>query len=84
MSLNNLLYTALEEGLKQGDSSLCPRLSCCRSPTQERHGHTRESPAKTIKVMGGLEHPSCEERLRELGLLCLGMRRLSQGVSDET
>lgn len=53
-----------------------------QEPKQERHGHTRESPAKASKVMEEQEHPSCEERLRELGLLCLVMIRLSQGVSS--
>lgn len=46
-----------------------------------RHGPTGESPVKAMRMMKDLEHHSCEERLREVGLLSLEKRRLS-GISS--
>jgi len=52
---------------------LCPVLGY---PVQERHRHTVDSSTKGARMMKGLEHLSCKERLRELGELSLEKRRL--------
>lgn len=38
-------------------------------PAQERHGPLGEGPEDDHKMVSGVEHLSCEERLRKLGLI---------------
>lgn len=51
------------------------------SPVQERHRHTgvRQRAAKVIK---GLQHLTCEERLEEMGLFSLETKRYLSSVHN--
>ena len=67
------LYPAL---VRPHLGTLCPFLG---SLVQEIHEFTGESPGKGRKFIKGLEHPSSEERLRELELFS-PERRWPRGI----
>ena len=56
--------------------------ACCSgSPVQDRCEHTGDSQGLGWRVIKQLEHVSCEERLRELGLFSL-VRKRPRRISD--
>jgi len=71
----------LREGILSHCSALVrPHLESCHpgleALAQERHGPVGAGPEEATKMIRGMEHLSCEERLRELGLSSMEKRRL--------
>jgi len=70
---------------REGILPLCPALlrpppgvlrPALEPSAQDRPGAVEVGPEEATKMLQGLEHLSCEERLRELGLFSLEKRRL--------
>ena len=64
------LYSTL---VRPPPAVLCPALG---SSAHERHGPVGAGPEEATRMIRGMEHLSCEDRPRELGLFILGKRRL--------
>ncbi|KAJ7404742.1 hypothetical protein WISP_143598 [Willisornis vidua] len=72
----NIQYTMSNEKEVTFDKQICTSgvlHSVLGSSAQKRHGAPGEDPAAAKKMNKGLEHPSGEERLRELGFFRLEM-----------
>ena len=65
-----------ESGTDFKELAVSTASKCRVLSARERHGPVGAHPEKTTKMTHGMEHLSCEDRLRELGLFNPEKRRL--------